>query len=947
MSAEGSTSALARGSATTAPAPLRTRRSRVELPPLGYEPGLDGIRALAVVAVCLYHARFGWAVGGFLGVSLFFTLSGFLITSLLVRENSRGPIDLRAFWSRRFRRLMPAALVTLALTVAMGWMGAFDTEQLRSLRGDVPAALFWVINWHFVAGGESYGATQASPSPLEHFWSLSVEEQFYFLFPLLVAGVLAYAGRSRRLLPVVLGVVGFLSASWCGLVAAGVAGGDIDRAYFGTDTRLFELVVGALLACALAGGTRIRGVGGRALALLGGVVALVVTLLLWHGATVQTGWLYPWGLLLTAGCSAALIVAVMQPGPLRLVMSWSPLRFIGRISYGIYLLHWPVFRWLTPARVGLGAWGTFVVQMLVTVGGAAVMHHYIEEPIRRRRVLRPPLAALAGPVAYGLVLMATFAVTTNLPAPDNDLDAPIAQGATAARTAPVRVLVVGDQVAGSVAGLLGGGDADRDDIDLEVRDAAVPWCGLTVGGYVRNADGSVERDTDRCGKVLEGWVAAEADFRPDVVLMLAGMRDVADRKFDLEGAWVGSGEEIYGDYVRTELTATRDALAGGGAKVVWATLPHVRNAATAPHFTPPTPANEEALMLDVLHQLQAERDVPGPGFAENDDARIDGLNARVREVATNNGDVLLDLGAWIASQPGGELSPTNRSDGVLLSHGLGPSVNAWVTAAIGDLRRDETPAVEAPETAASAELPPAPPVTPRRVVPAGRVARVLVTGDSVAHGLGLGLIDWSKGPGSGRIVVSDSAQYGCPIARNGLYKFLGQTNEFVDKCDWAQFFPRFLAEENPDLVMLQTGIWEVVDRILRGDDKWRHMGDPVVDNYFESELLSAVDTLAATGATVVLVTYPHLDAGANQGFSGLPESDPARIDRLNELVRDAAARRPGVAVVVDFQSWLAGQPGGELDTAKRKDGIHFFDDYHPVIGRWLGPELDRIARSGP
>lgn len=921
------------------------RRGRCPLPPLGYEPGLDGLRALAVLAVCLFHARFVWAGGGFLGVSLFFTLSGFLITSLLLREQSRGAVDLRAFWRRRFRRLLPASVLTLGLVVLMGWAGAFDTEQLRSLRGDVPAALLWVVNWQFIAGGDSYGAAQASPSPIEHFWSLSVEEQFYFVFPLLVTGVLAYAGRSRRLLPLVLTVVGSMSALWCGLLAAGVAAGDIDRAYFGTDSRLFELIAGALLACALAKGTRLRGVAWRASALVGGLVAAVVTAALWRGATVRSAWLYPWGLLLAAACSATLITAAMQPGPLRALLSLRPLRFIGRISYGVYLLHWPIFRWLTPARVGWGPWGTFALQMVVTVGGAAAMYRLVEEPIRHGRVLRPPLAQLVGPVAYGVVLVGAIAVSSGLPVPVNDLDAPVAQGAGAARTAPVRVLVIGDQIAESLGSALI--DFGRGGAVVDVRVSAAPWCGLAVGGYVRNGDGTVERDTDRCDGVREGWIAAEADFHPDVVLMMATMRDLHDRKFDLDGAWSSSIEEVYGDFVRTELTSTRDAMAAGGARVVWVTLPYVRNGVSAPKLELTAPLNEQTRMLDALHQIQAERDVPAAGFAENDDARVDGLNARVAALATESGDLVLDLSGWLAALPGGALGPGNRAGGVGLSAQIGPSLSAWVEATIGSLRRDETPAVAAPESATGVELPPAPPVSPRRLVPAGRPARVLVSGDSLANGVGSGLIAWSEGAGRGQIVVSNSGQFGCPIARNGLYRFLGQTNEFVPKCDWAEFFPRFLAEENPDVVMLQTGIWEVVDRILRGDRKWRHLGEPMVDRYFEAELLSAIDTLGATGATVALITYPHIDSGANQGFSDLPESDPARIDRLNDLLRDAARLRPGVAVVIDFQSWLAGQPGGELDTAKRKDGIHFFDEYYPKIGEWLGPQLVQVARSGP
>ena len=142
--------------------------------PLGQVAALDGMRALAVLAVLFYHARFRWLPGGFLGVSAFFTLSGFLITSLLLREwVSAGKLDYRRFWSRRGRRLLPAAWVTIALVIAMGAAGVWDTEQLRDLRSDVPYSLLSLLNWHFIRADRSYGAQFAAPSPLEHFWSLA------------------------------------------------------------------------------------------------------------------------------------------------------------------------------------------------------------------------------------------------------------------------------------------------------------------------------------------------------------------------------------------------------------------------------------------------------------------------------------------------------------------------------------------------------------------------------------------------------------------------------------------------------------------------------------------------------------------------------------------------------------------------------------------------------
>ncbi|MGI9577787.1 MAG: acyltransferase family protein, partial [Microthrixaceae bacterium] len=163
---------------------------------LGYEPALDGLRALAVVAVLFFHARFGWARGGFLGVSTFFTLSGFLITSLMLGEwRASGAVSLRGFYRRRFRRLLPASWATLLLVLAMGALGIWSTTQLRDLRGDVPWALAELVNWHFIAEDRTYGAQFVAPSPIEHFWSLAVEQQFYLVLPAVVIVALRFSRR--------------------------------------------------------------------------------------------------------------------------------------------------------------------------------------------------------------------------------------------------------------------------------------------------------------------------------------------------------------------------------------------------------------------------------------------------------------------------------------------------------------------------------------------------------------------------------------------------------------------------------------------------------------------------------------------------------------------------------------------------------------------------------
>src|SRR5687768_13320332 len=231
-----------------------------------HHDSLDGLRGVAVAGVVLFHAGFGWAEGGFLGVSTFFTLSGFLITSLLLAERAAtGRIALGAFWARRARRLLPAALATLLAVAALAsWLAT--PEQLASLRGDVLAALFYGANWRFILDGQSYGDLFAAPSPILHFWSLAIEEQLYVLFPLLV--VLVGRGRRRLGTALVALVAGSVALTW--LVYS--PGGSTSAAYYGTFTRAGELLVGALLALVL--GTATDRIRSSAVPRTAGVVAL-------------------------------------------------------------------------------------------------------------------------------------------------------------------------------------------------------------------------------------------------------------------------------------------------------------------------------------------------------------------------------------------------------------------------------------------------------------------------------------------------------------------------------------------------------------------------------------------------------------------------------------------------------------------------------------------------
>ena len=235
-----------------------------------YWPGLDGLRAAAVIAVLLWHGDVSAARGGFLGVDIFFVLSGFLITFLLLGEHQRnGRVDFRAFWSRRARRLLPAFLLVL-FVVLLATPLLVPAEQRGSLHADALASLGYVLNWRFVATDHAYFNAFGAPSPLLHLWSLSVEEQFYLLWPALLVGAFwLLKGRDRLALLVTAATV--VCAGWTATLAHGSAA----RAYYSTDARAVELLAGAALACVLHRHPKIRMPGGIGLVALAGLAVCV------------------------------------------------------------------------------------------------------------------------------------------------------------------------------------------------------------------------------------------------------------------------------------------------------------------------------------------------------------------------------------------------------------------------------------------------------------------------------------------------------------------------------------------------------------------------------------------------------------------------------------------------------------------------------------------------
>jgi peptidoglycan/LPS O-acetylase OafA/YrhL/lysophospholipase L1-like esterase len=362
-----------------------------------YMPGLDGLRALAVLAVIAFHEQLGWAPGGLLGVGVFFTLSGYLITDLLLGQwATRGRLALADFWGRRARRLLPALFVMLAVVTA--WITLADRARLAGLRGSVVAAATYSSNWYLIVQGQSYFARFAPPAPLDHLWSLAVEEQFYLAWPwLLLAGLICLRrlrhGRPGGVAWLALPTLALAACSAWAMLALYHPGLDPTRVYEGTDTRASGLLIGAALAMAWPSRRAAeRGaLDGRAARIALDATAFaglgIILVMIWRTGQYSP-FLYRGGLILLSAASAAVIAASARPGTVTgKMLGWKPLRWLGVRSYGIYLWHYPVIVLFTPTDatedLGRAAW-----QTAVTIVVAALSWRYIEEPIRRGALAR-------------------------------------------------------------------------------------------------------------------------------------------------------------------------------------------------------------------------------------------------------------------------------------------------------------------------------------------------------------------------------------------------------------------------------------------------------------------------------------------------------------------------------------------------------------------------------
>ncbi len=535
-------------------------------PRLAHVPALDGVRGVAVAGVLLFHG--GHLAGGYLGVDLFFVLSGFLITSLLLAESaSRGRVALGGFWARRARRLLPA-LAGMLVGVAVYAAVFAQPSELGELRGAGLATLGYVANWRAVFAPRDYWALFRTPSPLEHTWSLAIEEQFYLVWPLVFVGLVAWWKRAVPKAVLVTSLVLALGSSV--LTVALFDPANVSRVYYGTDTRIAAVLMGAALAAWLAVRGPARGRSTRLALEAAGVAGAIVLAVAWSRLSGRSATLYRGGFAVSGIAAVAVIAAAAHPeaGLVSRVLGLRPLRLLGLVSYGVYLWHWPVYVVLDKGRSGLGSWALLAVRVAVTLAIAGASFLLLEQPIRRGALSARQWRVLGPAVAAGLVAL-TLVVTTSA-APPIAVASPSASAWSIRTTAPgaprrVRVLVVGDSVAVSL--FPGLQHTAPSYLDVVLGSAV----GCDAAGHRHGFD-ATPPPTTPCPSA---WSQLVVDLRPDVVLMVdSGVWSLHDGRVDGRLLRLGTSEWDANRVAQWQQSV--DTFAATGARVVIPTIAYVR-----------------------------------------------------------------------------------------------------------------------------------------------------------------------------------------------------------------------------------------------------------------------------------------------------------------------------------------------------------------------------------
>jgi peptidoglycan/LPS O-acetylase OafA/YrhL len=615
----------------------------------------------------LFHG--GALTGGYLGVDAFFVLSGFLITSLILHEIcNEGQLNRSRFWARRARRLLPALFLMLFAVCAYAGLFAQQSE-LDRIRGDALATVFYVANWHAIFSGHGYWELFQAPSPLEHMWSLAIEEQFYVIWPLVVVAIAAIITRRRNQhtnpAPPVFAIAviaGISSTIWCSVL---FRADDVSRAYLGTDTRVGSILFGSAFAAWTVWKGPVRRHTSRIALEILAIIATIGVALAWTRLNGQDLLLYRGGLLLSGLGILTIIAAVAHPtkGPLHKILAWKPFVAIGLISYGLYLWHWPLYVLLNEQRTGLNGTPLLTLRIAASFAVALTSYYLIEKPIRHHplpKKLNIIIIPLTITALISTIYLTTANATTNQPttgdpfivSSDGTNPDLTASGKAADQLGNKKVLIVGDSVGvnvGSAATKLAQGTS------TSVAAGAVPGCVLEngTGGYRATSNGRsfVVQELREC---TGAWLSAAEQFKPSTTVIIYGTGG-SFLDVELDGRWQTACDVGYQNWYDSQLrSAISSSQSEGSSEVFLVKLP--------------TPT------ADFL-----------PADAASRIGCINNVHARV--TSSTPGVTLLDLnalvcpdGACLASQNGATL----RTDGLHFDEGASSEwVSQWLLSEIG------------------------------------------------------------------------------------------------------------------------------------------------------------------------------------------------------------------------------------------------------------------------
>lgn len=517
----------------------------------GYRPALDGLRAVSVLTIMLFHVPYNWVTGGYWSVNVFFIVSGYLITGLLLKELDKwGSIDLIGFYARRARRLLPALLVMLAV-VSLLWPRILGDRTPGTIKGDGLSALFYVANWRMVLTGQSYFAQfgDVVDSPFKHAWTLGIEEQYYLLFPLLLIVLWRVFGRRGRgkILAVILLLAG-VSAMLMARIY--VPGGDPSRVYYGTDTRMQDILIGAALAVVLSmiDKQRLAAWTSRhrpAVVSVGWVVAVLTVY--WFFWIPAHGWVFYGGYLVFDVMFALLVASVelIPSSSIAAVFSWRPIAWIGMLSYGLYLWHYPLFVILTPDRVHLSGIPLQLLRFGLTFVIASASYYVIEDPIRKgalrrmgRRVSK--LVPLAAVTATAVAIGVSVNGMRLAPTAKAGESVVVSSGSGA-----YPVLIVGDSVGFSL------GYNFPHDVFPGVKASAAVDFGCGTARQQIFIQGKLQPLESECANIFEHWSEGISSTRPKAVVWTLGPWEVFDHF--VGGRKLKVGSAAYSTYLQGRL----------------------------------------------------------------------------------------------------------------------------------------------------------------------------------------------------------------------------------------------------------------------------------------------------------------------------------------------------------------------------------------------------------